>query len=123
MENLRAQFEDWYPIILYAIAAVTGMIGGCAAGGHQLLRGKQLKVAVFIAYGIVGLFLGLLFLAYANYTAVDMTFDKLIGSCLLSGFAGSVVLASTNFTARWVLRRLGIEVTLDIKSTREAPHD
>ena len=118
MENIKAHFEHWYPIILYAIAAITGMIGGCAAGSHQILRGKELRVAVVIAYGIIGLFLGLLSFAYANYLNVALTFDKLVFSCLLSGFAGSVILASTNLTARWVLKRLGIEVTLNIK---EAP--
>ncbi len=116
MNDLKLLFKEYYPVILYAIAAVTGLVGGCTAASHQLLRGKNLKLAVVWAYGIVGVFFGMLFLAHSNYLGVHMQLDQLIASCLISGFGGSVMLASSNFTMRWALKRMGIEVQLTVKN-------
>ena len=81
-----------------------------------------MRLAVVFAYGVVGVFFGLLFLAHANYLNVSIDLDQLIASCLASGFIGSVMLASSNFTVRWVLKRMGIEIQLSIKQ-REKPGD
>jgi len=48
-----------------------------------------------------------------------MELDQLIASCLISGFAGSVMLASSNFTMRWALKRMGIEVQLTVKNREQ----
>ena len=115
MNDLKLLFKEYFPVFLYAIAAITGLIGGCTAAGHKLLHGKNLGFAVLWAYGVVGVFFGLLFLAHSNYLNVHMELDQLIASCLISGFAGSVMLASSNFTMRWALKRMGIEVQLTVK--------
>jgi len=50
MNDLKLLFKEYFPVFLYAIAAITGLIGGCTAAGHKLLHGKNLGFAVLWAF-------------------------------------------------------------------------
>jgi len=103
-------------VLMYALAAISGGLGGCAVAAHDVLRGGRPRLSFIFAYAIVGSVFGVLALAYGSWFGVETkTTDHLIGNSVLVGAFGSAVLASTNISARWVLKRLGIEVEVNIK--------
>lgn len=107
---------EWLTLMLYALAAVSGGLGGCAVAGHHILRGRSMRTSYALAYGIVGMVFGVLMLAYGSFFGVEAaSIDRLIGQSVLAGMVGSLALASTNLSARWVLKRLGIEVIVTVR--------
>lgn len=111
---------DWLALIMYALAAVSGGLGGCAIAGHHVLRGHSMRISYLLAYGIVGATFGVLLLAYGAMFGVNNTsMHSMIGNAVLAGAAGSFALASTNISARWVLKRLGIEVLVTVRRAQE----
>lgn len=111
---------DWLALIMYALAAVSGGLGGCAIAGHHVLRGHSMRISYLLAYGIVGATFGVLLLAYGAMFGVNNTsLHSMIGNAVLAGAAGSFALASTNISARWVLKRLGIEVLVTVRRAQE----
>lgn len=107
-------------ILLYALAAISGGLGGCAIAAHDVLRGGKPRLSFLLAYGIIGAVFGVLGLAYGSWFGMNNeTTDHIIGNSVLIGAMGSAVLASTNLSARWVLKRLGIEVEVSIKRRGE----
>ncbi len=111
---------EWVVVVLYAIAAISGGLGGCAAAGHHVLRGQQPRISYVLAYGIIGMVFGVLVFAYGNTFGADVSsLERLIGHSVLAGAIGSAVLASSNISARWVLKRLGIEVVVTVKRKGE----
>lgn len=112
---------DWLALVMYALAAISGGLGGCAIAGHHVLRGRSMRVSYLLAYGIVGMAFGVLTLAFgAAFMGEAETLDRLIGQSVIAGAVGSLVLASTNLSARWVLKRFGIEVVVTVKDSRNA---
>lgn len=111
---------EWLALLMYALAAISGGLGGCAVAGHHLLRGRSMRVSYVLAYAVVGMAFGLLALAYGSTFGVRAeSLDALIGQSILAGAGGSLVLASTNISARWVLKRLGIEVLVTVRRADE----
>lgn len=111
---------DWLALIMYALAAVSGGLGGCAIAGHHVLRGHSMRISYLLAYGIVGATFGVLILAYGALFGVNNTsLHSMVGNAVLAGAAGSFALASTNISARWVLKRLGIEVLVTVRRAQE----
>lgn len=116
--NMLDKPLEWLALLAYALAAISGGLGGCAIAGHHLLRGQSIRLSYVLAYGIVGMAFGILVLAYGSVFGVaPNSIDSLIGQSLLAGAAGSLTLASTNLSARWVLKRLGIEVFVNVRRT------
>ncbi len=112
---------EWVALVMYALAAISGGLGGCAIAGHHVLRGRSMRVSYLLAYFIVGATFGVLMLAYgAAFTDGMHSLDRLIGQSVIAGAAGSLTLASTNLSARWVLKRLGIEVVVTVRDNRDA---
>lgn len=111
---------EWVALVMYALAAISGGLGGCAIAGHHVLRGRSMRISYLLAYFIVGATFGVLMLAYgAAFTDVH-SIDRLIGQSVIAGAVGSLTLASTNLSARWVLKRLGIEVVVTVRDNRNA---
>lgn len=109
---------DHAVLMLYALAAISGGLGGCAVASSEVLRGKSPRLAFVMAYAMVGAVFGILTIAWGALFGIDTaSVDSIIGNAVLVGAAGSITLASTNMSARWVLKRLGIEVEVKVKRT------
>ncbi len=109
-------------LLMFVLAGISGGLGGCAMAQHQILRGVQPRLSYVFAYAIIGIFFGLLGLCYGAYFGGDhSSIEKLIGQSLLAGALGSVVLASSNISARWILKRLGVEVEVTLRRTEPSP--
>lgn len=103
-------------MLLYAIAAISGGLGGCAAAGYQTLKGSRPRASFFLAYVSLGVLFGALTFAYGATFGIGInSLDTLIGPSMLAGFGGSLSLASSNISARWLLHRLGVEVEVTVK--------
>ncbi len=106
--------------VMYALAAISGGLGGCAVAGQYVLRGGTARLSYMLAYIIIGVMFGVLVLAYgATFGVESSSIDQVIGNSIIAGAAGSLSLASSNISARWVLKRLGIEVQVTVKRRGE----
>ena len=108
--------------LLYALAAISGGLGGCTIAGQRLLTGKPMRFSFFIAYAVVGATFGLLFAAY-GLILVDDHPSKIIAPSILAGMAGSMLLGSVNWTARIILKHLGIEIQVTMRKYEEDRRD
>lgn len=99
--------------LLFIIAGITGAIGGCAGAAHIfLMKDKPVRTMQVIAYGMIGLFLGLLsfgiLAAGTHYSLIEVhSVEAMIGFCLAFGFGGSLFLSGTNIIIHWTTKHLG----------------
>ena len=105
--------------VLFALAAISGGLGGCAVAGHRLITGKKMRFSFFAAYAIVGAAFGLLFAAYGFAISAETHPVEIIGPSIMAGVVGAAALGSMNWTARIVLKHLGIEVQVTMRKTDE----
>lgn len=102
-------------------ALVTGGIGGCVACIQHRRTRRETVAAYACAYLITGAFGGLMALAGV---AVFLP-DWLVGWAellLISGSAGvvtSIALAAGNLSMRFILKKLGLEITVDVARARK----
>lgn len=107
---------DFATSVLYAIAAISGCLGAGAVAGYDVLRGKPMRLSYIAAYAIIGLVLGLINMAYGTAMGLHANdLDSVIGSSIILGAAGTIALASMNISSKWIFRRLGVEVELNVK--------
>lgn len=113
-------------VLLFALAAISGGLGGCAVSAQQFLSeggaGKtQMRCSWVIAYGLIGVMFGLLFAAFGWVTVESHDPFDVIGPSVICGFVGASALGGVNTTARFLLSRLGIEVEVNVKRKDEGP--
>jgi hypothetical protein len=109
------KFIDDATAFVIAIAAVAGGVGGCTIAAHKLLSEKRMPLSFAAAYtfagGVFGV-VGMVLIKIMLDTYVNVERTLLFG--FVFGATGAASLASINFSARMILQRLGIEVTVDI---------
>lgn len=120
---MKNQGNEILILLAYALAGISGAIGGCGAAGLRLLRGDD-KIAVHLAhmaaYAIVGLISGIMFAAYGLVFRPDAhALSQVVPGAIISGLGICLTLAGTNVSARWILRRLGVEVELTVRPVDE----
>lgn len=114
------KLHDYVVLIMYALAAISGGLGGCAVAGRSVLHGENPRVSYVLAYATIGVMFGVLTLAYGTFIGVQSDdYASVIGNSILAGISGSFALASTNISARWVLKRLGLEVQVTVRRQDE----
>jgi len=75
MERLT-EYATW---IIYAIAAISGGLGGCAIAGHHILRGEPARSSFVVAYTLIGVVFGILFFATSSMMGfITITVHELI---------------------------------------------
>lgn len=104
--------------LLYALATISGGLGGCTVAAHHVLRGKTMRLSFALAYLIIGAVFGLLSAAY-GIVVVHKHITEVIGPCIIAGMAGAIALGMSNLSARFILKRLGIEVVVSVKRKDE----
>ncbi|MDH5258996.1 MAG: hypothetical protein OEX07_13360 [Gammaproteobacteria bacterium] len=101
--------------LLFALVIASGMMGGCAAASHYLIKGRDMKKWIFMAYAMMGGFFGVAVFIFSKYgyLQIDTTTDALTYSMMI-GFAGTLFISATNFSAQFLLKRLGLKVTINV---------
>lgn len=109
--------------LLVVIAAIAGAFGGCAAAAHHVLaaRGpKQQRLIFFGSYALIGGAMGVAVTTSTSIFGINfINFEQFVLASLAAGFMGSLALAGTNVTMKFLLKRLGIEVTLTLRKDKE----
>jgi hypothetical protein len=112
--------QDLIIMALYAVAAISGASGGCLVAAHHILRGRTMTQLFIAAYVFVGLIFGTAgVIAAVSFGGVTLTFEKAFLLGLFFGAVGSTSLAGANLSARFLLRRLGIEMTVSLRNVDE----
>ena len=118
---MDSKIGDFVVLLAYALAGISGAVGGCGAAGMHLLRPSNkltLRLVHLMAYAIIGFIAGIMFAAYGLAFRSDInTLAQVVPGAIMSGFGIALALASTNFSTRWILSRLGIEVELTVRRT------
>lgn len=116
---MKDRAAEFLGLFAYVLAGISGGLGGCGAASAQFLRANgqaRLRLAYLLAYCVIGIIGGVLFAAYAlQFDAAAHTLADVVPGSILAGMMLSAILAGTNITARWVLRRLGIEVEVTVR--------
>lgn len=117
---MTAEFKGLSVATLYALAAILGMLGGCASGLHYYTHVKHARWGFVIAYILLGGISGVGTLAGA--AILDLlpgTLHAAVLLLLLSGSAGSLAIFSANWTVNMLFRRMGLEVQVTLRRERE----
>lgn len=117
IEEMPNRFQH-AALLLFMLAAISGGLGGIGFASYQLLGGKTVRASYFAAYGIIGMVFGVLCAAY-GVVLVDRPVTDIIGPALLAGIVGAATLGSMNWTARFVLKHLGVEIQVTMHRTKE----
>ncbi len=110
------KFVDFWIALGYIIVAIAGASGGCLVAAHHVMRGRTITAMLMLAYAFIG---GVF--AVAGMAAVvllgwfDLSLERLLLVGMVFGAAGSMALAGANLSIRFILRRIGIEVDVQIK--------
>lgn len=105
--------NDHWAYFLAALAAVSGLIGGCATGIIHAMQGQRAFTwALVFAYGFVGLINAILAFFFVGYLVGydDIPSTKLIAASFTWGGISTGALLAQNVSARWTLRLFGQEV-------------
>lgn len=118
--NDHTPHPDWIVLLLFALAMVTGAVGGCSAAAVVAMQDKRkMQSALFVAYAVVGAVFAALVMAYGEAFGLHLsTLQEQIGASLIAGIAAPTVLAGQNFGIRFMLRRLGFEVEWTIRKSK-----
>lgn len=116
---MKTYMTEFLTLLAYVLAGISGGLGGCGAASAQFLRspdGPTLRLAYITAYMIIGAIGGVLFAAYAMRSGfIGPGLAAVVPGAIVAGLLLSALLAGTNITARWLLRRLGIEVEVTVR--------
>lgn len=115
--------RDQAILLVYAIATISGGLGGCTVAAHRLLSGREMRVSFALAYALIGSVFGILTAAYGAVILDFTSAQDIIGPAVLAGSGGAIALSGANITARAVLKRLGVEIVVSVKDTRDGQND
>lgn len=104
--------------VLFALAAISGGLGGCTIASHKILTGNSMRVSYLMAYSIIGAAFGVIFASY-GWILSDAHPSEIIGPSLLAGMVGSAALGGMNWTARFILKHLGVEIQVTMRKPDE----
>lgn len=101
---------------IFVATMVSGAIGGCAAAFSNKKDRKLITMLSLSGYAITGMFGALVAFAFLSTTTEDLVtnLDGIVLLSCLTGFCASVGLAGTNLGFKIILKRLGIEITINV---------
>jgi len=119
MNNLE-DFKALGVAVLYATAAIFGLVGGCAVGIQQVMAAQR-KTAFVLAYAIIGSVAAVGFMAMTsvfNVWAATSIHEHILYSMIVGG-AVALTVFSANMTVKVLFKRLGIEVQITTRKPTE----
>lgn len=107
---------DFWTALAYAIVAVSGASGGCLVAAHHAIRGRSVTAMLLLAYAFIGgVFAVAGVAALLLFSPFQVTLERLLLIGMVLGVSGSVALAGANLSVRFLLRRLGIEIDIEVR--------
>lgn len=108
-------------LIPFFAAVITGALGGCAACIAHARTRREVVAAYSFSYCMTGAFGGLMTVAVSAIMRPELIADWST-LLLISGISGaitSLALAAGNFSMGFVLKKLGLEVVINVKRIDE----
>ncbi len=116
---MQDRLIDGATAILYAIAAISGGLGGCMVAAHKVLRGRSVTAVLVVAYLFAGAIFGLAGVIGLRIFAFWVpTVETTILAGLMFGVIGAGALMGMNLSARFIMRRFGIEVDVQVRRVK-----
>lgn len=112
-----SKLPDWYVLAWYALAAVSGALGGCMASSISPFVRRSRSAPFLFAYGVLGCSSSVVALALAESYGLDLyysTGDVILYS-IVAGSLVPVIVFSHNLFSTIVLKYLGVEVTITMR--------
>jgi hypothetical protein len=107
---------------LLAIFLVSGGLGGCAAASKFWANGAKFRWAIFFSYLILGVFFGVMSYGVHQIVGWQSPSSAALSSGLIA-FAGATIVTGSNISAKILLKKLGIEVDVNIKRVNRDKQD
>lgn len=104
--------ENW-TIFLAALAAVSGLLGGCTTGVLHAVQGQRAVTrALIFAYGFIGLVNAILAFFFVGYLVGydNIPTSKLIAASFVWAGISTGALLAQNVSARWTLKLFGQDI-------------
>lgn len=114
--------EGFWLLVMYALAAISGGLGGCASWAWYSSRNNRNKRrAVYLAaYIIIGAVFGMVSVSMAMiYNVWIHSVQEIILYGILSGGAGTIAIFMVNLGAGVILRWRGIELRLTFRDNKQ----
>lgn len=107
-------------LIPFMGAIVTGAIGGYVASIHYAQSRREAFTAYLIAYAITGAFGGVMALSAVTvfYTDWIAGWGELFLITGIAGLVTTLALLAGNVSMHFVLKRIGLKVTLSVSRTK-----
>jgi hypothetical protein len=110
---------QWRELIPFAVAVISGAISGSAVSFSSARKSPEVLTAFLVGYAICGAFGAVMALAGA-WVFIPALIGSVPNLVLFTGIAGlitSLALAGSNLTMRFILKKLGVEVVIDLRRT------
>lgn len=118
LDKIKNAAELWALLIV----VLSGAIGGCSAAFSNMSNRKKLITFLTVmGYSVVGIFGALIAFSITSSLSENFYGDlkSIILISLLTGFSTALGLISTNFGFRIILKKLGIELQINVKRNRK----
>lgn len=110
---------DLWTIVLFHLAAVSGAMGGCAAGAAIGLKRREILFGQIVAYGLIGFVCGGASYAFGHLFDHPGDVKSIMGWAVAVGVGVPVILACHNFGARYAFRVFGVDVEFTMRKPGE----
>lgn len=104
-----------FPWALAILSIIVGMIGGCGSASFQVLSGRELSIAIFLAYTMLGAAIGAAAFLVITIALPDLA---IANTLLMSGAMGAgstVSVAMVRIIAKIALRWKGFEAEVTFR--------
>ncbi len=124
IEHTRALALEGGLGLLYAIASISGALGGCAVSCYYVTHDQAPRWAFAVVYTMIGLIFGAL--TFAGLAVIDHPVPSphhLILYAAAGGTIASLAMASLNMTVKLIFKRLGLEVQITLRKSGQERRD
>lgn len=108
-----------FPWVLAILAIIAGMVGGCGAASFQVLSGRQLTIAILLAYAMLGAALGAASFLILLITAPSLSIAHQMLIAGSMGAGSTMTVAAVRYGVRIILKSRGVEVDVRFRDPAE----
>lgn len=112
-DRIHQAITVWWPLFLMALAAISGLGGGCTvAVYHALKNEKRFTKAIIAAYAFMGMMSAILAFMMIGYIVGydNISTVRLVAGSFLWSLVSTALILAQNMSTRWTLKFLGSNI-------------